>query len=36
VFRCAHEERVDDPDSRAGKAVVERGVAVCTSLRVEP
>jgi hypothetical protein len=36
VFRCAHEERVDDPDSPAGKAAVERGVAACTSLRVEP
>src|SRR5689334_11536970 len=36
VFRCAHEERVDDPDSPAGKAAVERGVATCASLRVEP
>ena len=36
VFRCAHEERVDDPDSPAGKAAVDRGVAACTSLRVEP
>ena len=36
VFRCTHEERVDDPDSPAGKAAVERGVAACTSLRVEP
>lgn len=36
VFRCAHEEPVDDPDSTAGKAAVERGVAACTSLRVEP
>jgi len=36
AFRCTHEERVDDPDSPAGKAAVERGVAACTSLRVEP
>ncbi len=36
AFRCAHEERVDDPDSPAGKAALERGVAACTSLRVEP
>jgi hypothetical protein len=36
VFRCTHEERVDDPDSPAGKAAVERGVAACASLRVEP
>jgi hypothetical protein len=36
VFRCAHEERVDDPDSPAGKAAVERGVVACASLRVEP
>lgn len=36
VFRCAHEEQVDDPDSQAGKAAVGRGMAACTSLRVEP
>lgn len=36
VFRCAHEEAVDDPDSPAGKAAVERGISACTSLRVEP
>ncbi len=36
AFRCAHEERVEDPDSAAGKAATERGVAACTSLRVEP
>jgi hypothetical protein len=36
VFRCAHEERVEDPDAPAGKAAVARGVAACTSLRVEP
>jgi len=36
VFRCAHAEHVDDPDSPAGKAAVERGIAACTSLRVEP
>jgi len=36
VFRCAHEERVDDPDSPAGKAAVERGIVACASLRVEP
>lgn len=36
VFRCTHEERVADPDAPAGKAAVERGVAACTSLRIEP
>jgi hypothetical protein len=36
VFRCTHEERVEDPDAPAGKAAVERGVAACASLRVEP
>jgi hypothetical protein len=36
VFRCAHEEPVEDPDSPAGKAAVERGVGACASLRVEP
>jgi hypothetical protein len=36
AFRCAHEERVDDPDAPAAKTTVERGVAACTSLRVEP
>ena len=36
VFRCTHEERVGDPDSPAAKAVVERGVTACSSLRVEP
>lgn len=36
VFRCAHEERIDDPDSPAARAAAERGVAACTSLRVEP
>jgi hypothetical protein len=36
VFRCAHEEPVEDPDSPAGKAAVERGVVACASLRVEP
>src|SRR6185436_6386118 len=36
VFRCAHEERVDDPDAPAGRAAVDRGVVACASLRVEP
>lgn len=36
VFRCAHQERVDDPEAPAGKAAVERGIATCASLRVEP
>jgi hypothetical protein len=36
VFRCTHEEHVDDPDSPAGKAAATRGVAACASLRVEP
>jgi hypothetical protein len=36
VFRCEHEEPVEDPDSPGGKAAVDRGVAACTSLRVEP
>lgn len=36
VFRCAHEEPVEDPDSPAGKAAVERGIVACASLRVEP
>jgi hypothetical protein len=36
VFRCAHEERVEDPDAPAGKAAALRGIAACASLRVEP
>ncbi len=36
VFRCAHEEPVEDPDSPAGKAAARRGVVACASLRVEP
>ncbi|HWU89718.1 MAG TPA: hypothetical protein VN253_20790 [Kofleriaceae bacterium] len=36
AFRCAHEERVDDPDSPAARAAVERGVVACSSLRIEP
>jgi hypothetical protein len=36
AFRCAHEERVDDPDSPAARATVDRGIAACTSLRIEP
>ena len=36
AFRCAHEERVDDPDSPAARTTVERGVTACTSLRIEP
>lgn len=36
AFRCAHEERVDDPDSPAARATVERGIAACASLRIEP
>jgi len=36
VFRCTHEEHVDDPDAPAAKAAVKRGIATCASLRVEP
>jgi hypothetical protein len=36
VFRCTHEEHVDDPEAPAARAAVERGVAACASLRVEP
>lgn len=36
AFRCAHEERVDDPDSPAARATVDRGIAACSSLRIEP
>lgn len=36
AFRCTHEERVADPDSQAAQAAVERGIAACSSLRVDP
>lgn len=36
AFRCAHEERVGDPDSPAARETVERGIAACASLRIEP
>lgn len=36
AFRCTHEERVADPDSPDAKDAVERGIAACSSLRVEP
>ncbi|MGN6106994.1 MAG: hypothetical protein ACTHU0_17950 [Kofleriaceae bacterium] len=36
VFSCAHEQRVADPDAPDARPVVDRGIAVCTSLRVEP
>jgi hypothetical protein len=36
VFSCTHEERVPDPDAPEARAVVDRGLAVCSSLRVEP
>lgn len=36
VIGCTHEERVPDPDAPEARAVVDRGVAVCSSLHVEP
>jgi len=36
VFRCMHEQKVADPDAPEAHRAVDRGVAVCNSLRVEP
>jgi len=36
VFACVYSEIVDDPESPRGQAARARGVAACTSLRVDP
>jgi hypothetical protein len=35
-FGCSYHQRVADPDGPEGKAAAERGVATCTSFRVDP
>jgi len=36
VFGCIYTETVTDPESPAGQAARDRGVAACSSLRVDP